>query len=106
MRLLRSVLMLASLMSSFAASGEAAAAAAYPAGPVKIVVPYPAGGPTDFIARIVAQKLTEKLGGPFIVENLPGAGGQVGTAAARRAPRRWGTPRPTAGRSPSSCRIS
>jgi tripartite-type tricarboxylate transporter receptor subunit TctC len=86
MRLLRSVLMLASLMSSFAASGEAARAADYPAGPVKIVVPYPAGGPSDFIARIVAQKLTEKLGGQFIVENLPGAGGAVGTAMVAHAP--------------------
>ena len=86
MRLLKSALMLASLLSAFAASGEAARAADYPAGPVKIVVPYPAGGPTDFIARVVAQKLTEKLGGQFIVENLPGAGGAVGTGAVARAP--------------------
>jgi tripartite-type tricarboxylate transporter receptor subunit TctC len=86
MRLLKSALMLASLLSAFAASGEAARAADYPAGPLKIVVPYPAGGPTDFIARVVAQKLTEKLGGQFIVENLPGAGGAVGTGAVARAP--------------------
>ena len=86
MRLLKSTLMLASLLSAFAASGEPAGAADYPAGPVKIIVPYPAGGPSDFIARIVAQKLSQKLGGQFIVENLPGAGGTVGTAAVARAP--------------------
>jgi tripartite-type tricarboxylate transporter receptor subunit TctC len=65
---------------------QPAAAQNYPAGPVKIVLPYPAGGPGDFAARLLAQELTEKLGAPFIVENLPGAGGAVGTAAAARAP--------------------
>jgi len=86
MRFLKSTLMLASLLSAFAASTQAAGAADYPTGPVKIVVPYPAGGPSDFIARIVAQKLSQKLGAQFIVENLPGAGGTVGTAAVARAP--------------------
>jgi tripartite-type tricarboxylate transporter receptor subunit TctC len=58
----------------------------YSAKPVKIVVPYPAGGPNDTIARLIAQKLSERLGGQFYVENLPGAGGTIGTDAAARAP--------------------
>jgi tripartite-type tricarboxylate transporter receptor subunit TctC len=86
MHLLKSMLMLASLLSAFAPSTQAAGAADYPTGPVKIIVPYPAGGPSDFIARIVAQKLSQKFGAQFIVENLPGAGGTVGTAAVARAP--------------------
>ena len=64
-----------------------AAAQNYPARPVKLVVPYPPGGPNDIMARILAQKLTEALGGQFYVENAAGAGGtiaagQVANAAA------------------------
>src|SRR5580692_1716812 len=85
MRFLISTLTLASLLAAFVASDRPGEAAGYPAGPVKIVVPYPAGGPADFTARVLAEKLSEKLGGSFIVENLPGAGGAVGTATAARA---------------------
>ena len=53
-------------------------AADYPAKPVKWVVPYPPAGTTDVLARIVAQWLTEKMGQPFIVENKPGAGNNIG----------------------------
>jgi tripartite-type tricarboxylate transporter receptor subunit TctC len=81
----KSTLTLASLLTAFTVSNHAVQAADYPAGLVKIVVPYPAGGPNDFIARIVAQKLSEKLRAQFIVENLPGAGGEIGTAAVARA---------------------
>jgi len=81
----KSTLTLASLLTAFTVSNQAVQAADYPAGLVKIVVPYPAGGPNDFIARIVAQKLSEKLRAQFIVENLPGAGGEIGTAAVARA---------------------
>jgi tripartite-type tricarboxylate transporter receptor subunit TctC len=52
----------------------AASAAEYPLRPVKWVVPYPPGGTTDVLARIMAQWLTEKMGQPFLVENRPGAG--------------------------------
>jgi tripartite-type tricarboxylate transporter receptor subunit TctC len=65
--------------------GNAAAAQNYPARPVKIVVPYPAGGSNDIIARIVAQKLSERSGQNFLVENRGGAGGNVGIAAAARS---------------------
>ena len=53
-------------------------AAAYPQRQVRMVVPYPAGGPTDLIARIIAQKLGERLGKSFYVENIAGASGAVG----------------------------
>ena len=55
-----------------------AAAADYPARPVKWVVPYPPGGTTDVLARIVAQWLSEKMGHPFLIENKPGGGNNIG----------------------------
>jgi len=61
-------------------------AADYPTRPVKWVVPYPPAGTTDVLARIVAQWLTEKLGQPFVIENKPGAGNNLGTEAALSAP--------------------
>jgi tripartite-type tricarboxylate transporter receptor subunit TctC len=76
------------LAAGFAALGLAAASHAenapggYPARQVRIIVPYPAGGPTDVMARLVAQKLSESLGQSFFVENLTGASGVVGTGTA------------------------
>jgi tripartite-type tricarboxylate transporter receptor subunit TctC len=51
----------------------------YPARPVKLVVGFPAGGPTDVLARLVGQRLAERLGAQFVVENKPGAGSNIGT---------------------------
>ena len=52
---------------------------AYPSRPVKVVVPWPPGQATDLAARIVADKLSQSLAQPFVIENKPGAGGQIGT---------------------------
>jgi tripartite-type tricarboxylate transporter receptor subunit TctC len=59
---------------------------AYPSRPVRVIVPYPAGGPTDVIARTIAQKLSENLGRQFYVENHGGASGDIGTGIAAKAP--------------------
>ena len=63
------------------ASIGSAAAADYPTRPIKWVVPYPPGGTTDVLARIMAQYLTERLGQQVLVENRPGAGNNIGTEA-------------------------
>src|SRR5437763_6621503 len=59
----------------------------WPAKPVRFIVPYPPGGGTDVVARIVQNRLSEALGQPIVIENRSGAGGAVGTeVAARSAP--------------------
>jgi len=60
-------------------------AQAYPSQPVRMIVPFPAGQAADSLSRIVAQGLSQKLGQQFIVENRPGAGGNIGTEAVARA---------------------
>ncbi|MCX7154140.1 MAG: tripartite tricarboxylate transporter substrate binding protein [Proteobacteria bacterium] len=73
------------LLVSVAGIG-AAAAADYPVRPVKWVVPYPPGGTTDVLARIVAQWLTEKMGQPFVIDNKPGGGNNIGVDFVVKAP--------------------
>jgi tripartite-type tricarboxylate transporter receptor subunit TctC len=63
-----------------------ARAQAYPARPVRIVVGFPAGGATDIMARLMGEWLTERLGQQFIVDNKPGASGNIGTETVARAP--------------------
>lgn len=68
------------------AAGSAGAQTAYPTKPVKIIIPFPAGGATDILARLIAQKLSEALGQPFIVDSKPGAGGNIGAAFVAQSP--------------------
>ena len=58
----------------------------YPIRPVRIIVPYPPGGAPDIVARLMGQWISDRLGQRFIIENRPGAGGNIGTEAAVRAP--------------------
>ncbi len=75
----------AALLALAFAAGTAGAADDYPAKPISIVVPYPAGGIVDIVARLVAEKMSGPLGKRVIVENKPGAGGTIGAAQVARA---------------------
>jgi tripartite-type tricarboxylate transporter receptor subunit TctC len=63
-----------------------AAAQAWPSKPIRVMVPFPPGGSTDIVARIVAQKLEKPLGQPMVIENRGGAGGTLGAALGAKAP--------------------
>jgi tripartite-type tricarboxylate transporter receptor subunit TctC len=63
-----------------------ALAQTYPARPVKLIIPFPPGGNTDIVGRLVAQKLSESLGQPVYIENRGGAGGTIGAEAAAKSP--------------------
>jgi tripartite-type tricarboxylate transporter receptor subunit TctC len=76
---------LLALMLSLLAFPVAALGQAYPAKPIRLVVPYPPGGSTDLLGRTVAQKLSEAMGQQVVVENRPGAGGTIGSVAVARA---------------------
>jgi tripartite-type tricarboxylate transporter receptor subunit TctC len=69
----------------FAAAGPLLAQGGYPGKPIRLVVPFPAGGATDIFARAVSQKLGEKLGTTIVVDNKPGAGGAIGSDIVAKA---------------------
>lgn len=71
---------------AFATAAHGAGAQTYPARPVTWIVPFAAGGPTDALARAVAERVARELGQPIVIDNAPGAGGTVGAAKASRAP--------------------
>jgi len=77
----------AALGCALAAAPSAFAQTAYPSRPIVLVVPQAAGGTNDIVGRVVGQKLAEKLGGSAVVENKPGAGGNIGTQAVAKAPK-------------------
>jgi len=70
---------------ALAAAGQGLAADAYPSKPIRIVVAYTPAGTTDILARIIGQKMNESWGQPVIVENRPGAAGNIGTELAARS---------------------
>jgi len=67
-------------------AANAALAQSYPARPVRLILPFPTGGPTDLLGRLLGQKLSEAVGQPVVPENRPGAGGNVGTEFAAKQP--------------------
>ena len=77
---------LVAVAALWASPSTALAQQDYPNKPVKWIVPYPPAGTTDVLARMVAQWLTEKMGQPFVVENRPGAGNNIGTEAVIKSP--------------------
>ena len=81
----RKFLGLAGAAATAPAFPRLASAADYPARPVRIIAGFAAGGGVDITARLIGQWLTERLGQPFVIENRPGAGGNIGTEAVVRA---------------------
>ena len=77
----RQFLHLAAGTAALPAASRMAWAQSYPSRPVRIIVGYAPGGTTDFAARLIGQWLSERLGQPFIIDNLPGAGSNVATGA-------------------------
>jgi tripartite-type tricarboxylate transporter receptor subunit TctC len=82
----RRFLCLAACAAADPAASRIATAQSYPMKPVRLIVPFAAGGNVDLIGRMMGQLLSERLGQPFIVENRPGAGTNIGTEAVVRAP--------------------
>src|SRR5882762_5025084 len=82
----RKFLYLAARAAALPAVSRIASAQAYPARPVRLIVGFPAGGTQDIVARLMGQWLSERLGQPFVIENRPGAGGNIAAEAALAAP--------------------
>lgn len=74
------------LLAAFALVASGAVAQTYPKGPVRVILPFPAGGGVDAAGRILVQKLSERFGKPFLIENRGGANGNIGTEAAAKSP--------------------
>src|SRR5712691_1014420 len=88
----RNFLHLAAGMAALPTVSRFASAQAYPSRPVRIITGFPAGNAPDIVARLMGQWLSERLGQPFVVENRPGAGSNIGTEVAARAAGRLHAP--------------
>src|SRR6201991_4593159 len=87
MKSFRSSALLACLaVAMFGPLSSAGAQTAYPNKPIRVVVPFPAGGTTDILARAAGQKMSEAWGQPVIVDNRPGAGGNIGAELVAKSP--------------------
>ena len=86
--LLKNTLACICLLSTLSVQAQTVphSAGSYPNKPVRIVVPYPPGGPTDIVARVVFQQVSASTGQPFVIENRAGAGGNIGAEAVARSP--------------------
>jgi tripartite-type tricarboxylate transporter receptor subunit TctC len=73
------------LIAVLALVGSTAWAQSFPSKPIRIIVPFPAGGTTDIVARLLGQRMQESMGQPILVENKGGAGGQIGAAEVAKA---------------------
>jgi tripartite-type tricarboxylate transporter receptor subunit TctC len=82
----RKFLYLTAGVAALPAVSRFAWAQAYPMQPVRIVVGFAAGGPNDILARLMGHWLAERLGQPFVIDNRPGAGGNIGTEAVVKSP--------------------
>ena len=82
----RQFLHLAAGAAALPAFSRIARAQAYPLKPVRVIVPFPAGNATDIVARLIGQRLSERLGQSFVIDNRPGAGGNIGIDAVAKAP--------------------
>lgn len=82
----RKILHLAGSVAAVMATPRIALSQSYPTRPVRVVVPFAPGGPTDIFARLIVQKLSEQLGKQFYIENVGGASGSIGTAQVAKAP--------------------
>jgi tripartite-type tricarboxylate transporter receptor subunit TctC len=82
----RQFLHLAAGAAALPAVSRLAWAQAYPTRPVRLIAPFAPGGAADILARLIGQWLSERLGQPFVIENRPGGGGNIGTEAVVKAP--------------------
>ena len=83
---LRPMVLIAVVAMSTLTLVQSASAQTYPTKPIHLIVPYPAGGGTDFFARLVGQKMSELIGQPIVVENKPGAATNLGADFVAKAP--------------------
>src|SRR5437870_7402921 len=75
----------APVLAAYILAASAASAQTYPGRPITLVVPYPPGGATDAVARIMQDSMTQSLGQQIVIENIGGAGGMIAAARAARA---------------------